>query len=131
MISNPHQKYQQSSIQTASPGQLLLMLYDGAIRFVKLGIEGIEENNIEKKNNNLIKAQKIINELIASLNFDYTISTNLIAIYEYMIYQLIQANIKNDQQFAIEILQYLIEMKESWQQLMKSPIDSNNQTNYG
>ncbi|MBE0341023.1 flagellar protein FliS, partial [Paenibacillus sp. 28ISP30-2] len=57
MISSPYEKYKQSSVQTSTPGQLIIMLYDGAIRFVKAGLEGISSNDIAKANINLGKAQ--------------------------------------------------------------------------
>ncbi|MGV6934770.1 flagellar export chaperone FliS [Paenibacillus sp. CMM36] len=94
MINSPYQKYQQAQLQTASPGQLLLMLYDGAIRFIRAGIKGIEETNHEKANTNLCKAQAVINELIAALNHDFPISSTLYQVYEYMLHQLINANLK-------------------------------------
>ena len=114
MLTSPYDKYKTSQAQTANSGKLLLMLYDGAIRFLKLGIEGIEEKNIEKANNNLVKTQAIINELIASLNFDYEIASDLVRIYEYMLYQLIQCNIRKDKLPAEEVLGHLIEMKDAW-----------------
>ncbi|MDT3428006.1 flagellar protein FliS [Paenibacillus forsythiae] len=114
MLISPYDKYKEAQTQTANSSKLLLMLYDGAIRFLKLGIEGIEQGNIEKANNNLIKTQAIINELVASLNLEYPIAHNLAQIYEYMIYQLIQANIKKDKQCAEEVLTHLIDMKEAW-----------------
>ncbi|MFD2671983.1 flagellar export chaperone FliS [Marinicrinis sediminis] len=115
MIS-PQQKYQQNQAQTASPDKLLIMLYDGAIRFVKLGIEGIEQKNIEKANTFLCKAQSIIHEFIGTLNFDIPISQNLLQIYEYMLHQLIQANMKKTKGPAEEVLQQLIELRETWVQ---------------
>lgn len=114
MLSNPHQKYQQSSVQTASPGQLIVMLYDGAIRFVRQSIEAIDAYDIETANDKLIKAQNIIHELVASLDLQYAIATDLARIYEYMLYQLINANLKKDKEPALEVLTYLIELKETW-----------------
>jgi len=121
MISTSLNKYQQSSVQTASPIQLTLMLYDGAIRFIKLGIEGIENRDYEKANLNLIKAQRIVNEFIASLNFDYPIAKDLLAVYDYAIYKLIQANLKKDKNNAIEVLHHLMELKEAWLKASKQP----------
>ena len=121
MIPSPLQKYQQSSVQTASPGQLVVMLYDGAIRFVKLGIMGIEERDIAKANNALIRAQNIINELIASLNFDIPISRNLLEIYDYMVRRLIEANLKKVKGPAEEVLTYLEELRGAWAQIVSSP----------
>lgn len=114
MLTSPFDKYKETQAQTANSSKLLLMLYDGAIRFVNLGVEGIEQNDFEKANNNLIKTQAIINELIASLNFDYAIAKDLVRIYDYMLQQLIQANISKNKQPAVEVHDYLVEMKEAW-----------------
>ncbi|WP_219834394.1 flagellar export chaperone FliS [Paenibacillus sp. R14(2021)] len=119
MVPNPYEKYQQQSVQTASPAQLIIMLYDGAIRFIKQGIEAIDHRNIEKANTNLIKAQNIVHELIASLNFQYPISSELAQIYEYMLHQLISANMKKDKEPAVEVLSHLIDLKASWTQAPK------------
>lgn len=111
---SPYQKYQQAQAQTASKPKLLIMLYDGAIRFLKLGIEGIEEKNIEKANQYLAKTQAIIHELVSALNFDYPIANNLVVIYDYMLQCLIEANVKKKKEPAEEVLGYLIELRESW-----------------
>lgn len=130
MLASPYEKYRQAQAQTANSSKLLLMLYDGAIRFVRTGIDGIEQKNIEKANNNLIKAQAILHELIATLNFDYEIAKNLHSLYEYMLRQLIQANIRKDKTLAEEVLGHLIEIKDAWSQIEKSD-DSKVQQNGG
>ncbi|QHT64173.1 flagellar export chaperone FliS [Paenibacillus lycopersici] len=119
MVSNPYQKYQQLSVQTASPAQLLLMLYDGAIRFVKQGVDAIEQGHVEKANISLIKAQNIVHELMAALDFQYSISNDLVKVYEYMLHQLIQANVKKDTAPALEVLSFLVDLKDSWMQASK------------
>lgn len=119
MINSPYQKYQQAQAQTASKSKLLIMLYDGAIRFVRAGIEGINERNHEKANNNLCKAQAIVNELISSLNFDYSISKDLLVIYEYMLHLLIQSNVRKDATKANEVLEHLLELREAWMEASK------------
>jgi flagellar secretion chaperone FliS len=116
VFANPHQIYKQSSVQTASPAKLLLLLMDGAVRFLKQGIEGIEQGDIQKANTNLIKTQNIIYELIASLNTDYPVGKNLMSIYEYMIRRLTEANFHKKAEPAEEILSYLIELKDAWTQ---------------
>jgi flagellar secretion chaperone FliS len=120
LINSPYQKYQQTQLQTAPPAQLLLMLYDGAIRFIKTGISGIEERDYERTNTHLCKAQAVIHELIASLNHDYPIAKNLLQIYEYMLHRLITANLKKDTAPAHEVLSYLIELREAWDTAAKS-----------
>lgn len=124
MLNSPYRIYQQSSIQTATPAQLIIMLYEGAIRFTKAGIEGIHQRNYETTNNNLTKAQAIVNELIASLNFDYEISHDLVLIYEYMLHQLIQSNLKKDANLAEEVLAHLKDLSETWKQAIKTPTGS-------
>ncbi|AZN38520.1 flagellar export chaperone FliS [Paenibacillus albus] len=116
MITTPHQKYQQNSVQTASPNKLIIMLYDGAIRFVKQGIDAIENKTIEQANRNLIKAQNIIHELTAALDFKYPIAKDLARIYEYMLYRLIEANTNKDTAPASEVLNHLLDLKEAWLQ---------------
>ncbi|MGF7050603.1 flagellar protein FliS [Paenibacillus sp. DS2015] len=120
MITSPHQKYQQTQLHTAPPAQLLLMLYDGAIRFVRMGVSGIEERDLEKANTNLCKAQAVIHELIAALNFDYPIAKTLSQVYEYMIHQLINANLKKNKKPAYEVLSYLLDLREAWDTANKS-----------
>ncbi len=120
MITTPYQKYQQSSVQTASPGQLVIMLYDGAIRFVKQGIAAINKKDIQAANYNLLKAQNVINELLASLDMQYPISSQLVQVYEYMMHKLIQANLHKNEDFAGEVLTYLTDLKEAWLTAAKS-----------
>ena len=120
MLQSPHKAYQQNSVQTATPGQLVIMLYDGAIRFTKAGVEGIQRRQYMIANTNLKKAQAIVHELIASLNHDFTISKDLVRIYEYMLHLLIQANVKKDVKPAEEVLEHLQELREAWKQTFKT-----------
>ncbi|MCM3750200.1 flagellar export chaperone FliS [Paenibacillus pasadenensis] len=117
MIQSPYQKYQQLSAQTATPLQLVIMLYDGAIRFVKQGITGLEHNNYEAANNNFCKAESILHELVASLNFEFPVAKQLLTIYEYMLHQLIQANVYKQVGNAQEVVEHLVELRQSWKQL--------------
>lgn len=114
MSKSPYEKYRQSSVQTSSPGQLLIMLFDGAIRFVRSGIEGIESSDLTKASLNLGKAQTIISELSSTLDRSYDISKNLSALYEYINHLLIQANVSKNKGPAVEALGYLKDLKETW-----------------
>ncbi|NBD26709.1 flagellar export chaperone FliS [Paenibacillus glycinis] len=118
----PQQKYQQLSAQTATPIQLVLMLYDGAIRFSKQGIEGIEQRRYDKANQFLCKAEAIIHELIGSLNFNYEISQELVRIYEYVLHCLIQANLKKDVALVNEAIKHLQELREAWKEISKTAV---------
>jgi len=119
MMQSPYKAYQQNSVQTATPGQLIIMLYDGAIRFTKAGIDGIKRRQYTTANTNLKKAQAIIHELTASLNPEIPMSKDLARIYEYMLHNLIQANVKKDAQAAQEALTHLEELRDAWKQIMK------------
>lgn len=113
MMSSPYDKYRQSTVQT-SPAQLLIMTYEGAIRFVKNAIEGLEAQDNQKANLFLGKAQTIIAELITTLDRSYEVSQGLSTLYEYINYLLIQSNIKKAKEPAEEALGYLRDLKETW-----------------
>jgi flagellar protein FliS len=119
MLTTPHQIYQQSAVNTSNPLQLIIMLYDGAIKHVKLGIEGIETNDFQKANTHLVKAQSVINELISSLNFQYPIAELLLQIYDYLVRNLIEANVKKQKEPALEVLGHLSNLRDAWQQVPK------------
>ncbi|ETT48892.1 flagellar export chaperone FliS [Paenibacillus sp. FSL H7-0942] len=119
MIKSPYEKYRQSSVQTSTPAQLVIMLYDGAIRFVKVGLEGLNNQDIEKANLNLGKAQTIISELMSTLDQSYDVSKNLFALYEYTNYLLIEANIRKSPEKAEEAIGYLTDLRETWMQASK------------
>jgi flagellar protein FliS len=123
LLNSPYQIYQQSSVQTANRGKLLIMLYEGAIRFTKTGIEGMHKHNHESTNTNLKKAQAIVHELIASLDQSYDISKDLLSIYEYMLHLLIESNLKKNPTLAEEALGYLVELHEAWKQAVNVPFN--------
>lgn len=114
-----YNQYRNSAVQTASPSKLLMMLYDGAIRFVGAGIEGITSSDYEKANINLGKAQSIVSELNSTLNRSIPVSANLEAIYEYITYLLTQSNIKKDDAPAKEALGYLKDLRSTWEQVSR------------
>ncbi|MFB9329872.1 flagellar export chaperone FliS [Paenibacillus aurantiacus] len=120
MQSLQRNKYLETTIQTATPGQLLIMLYDGAIRFCRQAIDAINEKRISDANNFLIKTQNIISEFTITLDHNSPFADNLLALYEYYNHLLIQANIKKDAAPVEEVLGYLVEWKEVWIQAAKS-----------
>lgn len=119
MIPSPQNRYLNNSVQTATPGQLLLMLFDGCMRFCKLSIQAIDDKDYSAAHTNLYKAQAIINELIVSLDKNIPISAELERIYEYMHHLLIQANLKKSREPIQEVLGYLVEFKETWSEASK------------
>lgn len=119
MIQSPYDKYRQSSVQTSTPAQLVIMLYDGAIRFTRAGIDGLKHKDYEKTSLNLGKAQTIVSELMSTLDFSYEISKNLYSMYEYTNYLLIQANIRKDAAQAEEAIGYLTDLRGTWLEASK------------
>lgn len=110
--------YQTNSINTASKAELTLMLYEGAIKFSNIGMTALEEGNKEKANNNIIKAQKIIAELRATLDFKYPVAKDFEVVYDYIYRRLVEANIKKDKEILKEATQYIREMRDTWKQVM-------------
>ncbi len=115
--ANSAANYRAQQIQTASKEQLLIMLFEGAIRFLNLAKAGHEEQNVEKFHNNIIKTQRILMEFMTTLDFDVggEMAQNLFQVYEYLHYQLVQANIKKDVKMIEEVQSHLRELKETWE----------------
>ena len=119
MAFNAAKLYQNNSVQTASPAKLTLMLYDGAIKFCNIAKDAFEENNIEKINTNVIKAEKIINELRASLDMKYPVSQDFDRMYEYIYQNLLEANVYKDPESLEEALVQIRGMRETWVEVMR------------
>lgn len=118
-MRNPYQTYKQNTVNTASPGDLTLMLYNGCLKFINFAKRAIQEDNIPEKNKNLQKAQTIINELMVTLNMDYEISKQMMSLYDYMNRRLIEANIKNDLTILEEVEAMVVEFRDTWKQVIQ------------
>ena len=118
-MNNPYAAYQQNSVTTASPGEVTLMLYNGCLKFIKQATLAIEDNNIQDKNTNIQKAQKIIRELMITLNMDIEISQNMSVMYEYMNHRLTEANVKNDVSILKEVEGLVVEFRDTWKQVIQ------------
>jgi flagellar secretion chaperone FliS len=118
-VNNPYQSYQQNSVTTASPGELTLMLYNGCLKFINLARVAIENNQIETKNTNIIKAQKTIQELMVTLNMEQAVSHSMMALYDYINRRLIEANIKNDTAVLEEVEGLVTEFRDTWKQVIQ------------
>jgi flagellar protein FliS len=108
--------YQDNAVTTQSKGRLIVMLYDGAIKFLRLAIRELENNNYEAKGRYTNKAIDIINELNAVLDMDSgeEIASNLRRLYIFMINHLSEANIKCDPQPIRDVIKLLEELNQSW-----------------
>lgn len=127
MSLNAYQTYQQNSVGTASPGELTLMLYNGCLKFLKQAKNAIETGNVADKNTNLQKAQKIIQELMVTLNTDVAVGNQMMQMYDYMNRRLIDANVKNDVSIIEEVEGLTTEFRDTW----KDVIQQNRKANYG
>lgn len=119
-LNNPYQAYQQNSVSTASPGELTMMLYNGCLKFIRQADKAMELANIEEKNTNLIKAQKIIMELMVTLNMELEVSQSMMVMYDYMNHRLVEANLKNDREILKEVEGYVIEFRDTWKQVIQT-----------
>lgn len=118
-VNNPYAAYQNSKIMTASPAELTLMLYDGAIKFCNIAIMGIEEKDIEKANNNIIKAERIIQEFRNTLDRKYPVAEDFDRVYVYIIRRLHEANMQKDPEILEEVLKHLRTMRDTWKEVMR------------
>lgn len=117
--------YQTQAVFTASPGQLVLMLYDGALRFLghaRDALQSPEEapRRIEIVNTNLIKAQNILAELQSSLNHEAggDHAANLDRLYEYYIRRLLEANMKKKAEPVIEVENLVRQLRDGWAEML-------------
>ena len=111
--------YRRQQILTATPEQLTLMLYNGALKFINEGIKAIQEKSYEESNNKLIRVQDILSELQATLKMEYEISTNLYALYDYAKRCLIEGNMKDDIAKIEEAKEIITELRNAWHEAMK------------
>jgi flagellar protein FliS len=113
---NGHDRYLETAVETASPARLIVMLYDGAIRFINEGAHAMRQRDYETQNAKLQRAQKILAELISSLDFDKggEIAENLFRLYTYMYNQLVEANINDNLDRLQHVVHLLSELREAW-----------------
>ncbi len=119
----PHasNEYLRSAILTAPPEQLQLMLYDGAIRYARQGIAGIEEADWEKAFNGFSRAQKIVLEMLNALNYDVDreLCTRMAGLYNFVYRRLVEASVQRDPKIGQDALDILEYQRETWMMLIK------------
>lgn len=119
MNAQVYDQYRRSSVETVSPGKLLLMLYDGAIKNLNNAIAAIKANNINQAHNDIIKTQDIIVELMSTLDMSYDISKSLFSLYDYIMNRLIEANINKDTKILEEVSLFIADLRDTWQEVVK------------
>ena len=116
---NPYAAYANSKILTASPAELTLMLYEGAIKFTNIAIVAIEKKDIQKAHDNIVKTERIIFEFKSTLDQKYPVAQDFERVYDYLLKRLRDANIKKDAEILEEVLVHLRSMRDTWKEVMK------------
>ncbi len=118
-LANAYSQYNNSKVLTASPAELTLMLYDGAIKFCNIAILGIEKKDVEKTHINIVKVEKIIDYLRQTLDMRVAVSEDFERIYSYLAQRLIEANIKKEPEILEEVCEHLRSIRDTWKEVMR------------
>lgn len=119
---NPFQQYKNTEVVTASKENILMMLYDGAIRFLKKAIAATGQNNLDEKNKYVGKTMDIVNELRATLNHkaDENIANHLDQLYEFVLDRLLKGSMENNPKYLEEAIGVLETLRKAWDEAIKS-----------
>ena len=117
-LPNAYSQYNNNKVMTASPAELTMMLYEGAIKFCNMAEMAIEQKHVEKAHNNIIKVQKIIDYLRRTLDMKYQVAQDFERIYVYLERRLIEANVKKDKVILEEVNQHLHSVRDTWKEVM-------------
>ncbi len=135
MSVNKLNAYRKTSVNTASQGRLIVMLYDEAIKQMDIATDeiGKERKKIDKIHNAIVKTQDIITELMASLDFEKggEISQNLYNLYMFFNRQLVQANIDKSSETILEVRRFMADLREAWIAIEATPVEQNPSQNPG
>ena len=112
--------YANNRIMTATPGELTLMLYEGAIKFCNIAVEAMKQKELEKAHVNIIKVENIIMEFQATLKHEYPVSKDFDQVYSYLMKRLVDANVKKDPEVLEEVLEHLRTMRDTWKEVMRT-----------
>lgn len=116
---NPYTEYATNKILTASPAEVTLMLYEGAIKFCNIAITAIEHGDIQKAHTNIMKAERIIEEFRNTLDRKYSVAEDFDRIYVYLLQRLFEANVKKDKDILEEVNMHLRSVRDTWKEVMK------------
>ena len=120
-VQNPYEQYQRNKVLTATPAEVTLMLYEGAIKFCNIAIMAIENNEMEKAHNNIMKTQRIIEEfrVLNTLDRQYEVAEDFDRIYVYVLRRLFEANVRKDKEILEEVNGHLRSVRDTWKEVMK------------
>ena len=118
-LPNAYAQYNNSKVLTASPAELTLMLYEGAIKFCNIAITAVEQKDTQKAHDNIVKTQKIIEHFRVTLDMKYPVAQDFERVYVYLEQRLVQANMKKDPEILQEVLEHLHTMRDTWKEVMR------------
>jgi len=118
-IYNGYSQYKENSIYTSTPEELVLMLYNGLVKFIMQAQSAVEEKNYERANEAIKRAQDIVTHFQCTLDMRYEISKDFEKVYDYMYKRLLDANIKKDKSILREMLVYAKDLRDTWTKAMK------------
>lgn len=116
---NAYSAYNNSKVMTASPAELTLMLYDGAIKFCNIAIDSVKKKDIQNAHTNIMKTERIVLEFQSSLDDRYGVAKDFNAVYTYLIRRLREANMTKDPEILEEVLKHLRTMRDTWKEVMQ------------
>ena len=120
MMATPCNRYMEMQVQTAPAENLVLMLYDGALRFARQAQVGLAEGRMQDAHNDLTRAQDILGELMGSLNMDAgEVARNLFKLYEFIQYRLVVANVRKSSEPIDDVLQLLGDLRATWAEAIR------------
>ncbi len=118
-VQNPYEQYQINKIMTASPAEITLMLYEGAIKFCNIAIMAIDQKDMEKAHTNIMKTQRIIEEFRNTLDRKYAVAEDFDRIYVYVLKRLFEANVNKDKEILEEVNTHMRSLRDTWKEVMK------------
>ena len=118
-LPNAYGQYNNSKILTASPAELTLMLYEGAIKFCNIAIVAVEHKDIEKAHENIRKTERIIDYFRQTLDMSYPVAEDFERVYSYLSQRLVEANVRKDKEILEEVNRHLRSMRDTWKEVMK------------
>lgn len=118
-MQNAYAQYNNNKVMTASPAELTLMLYEGAIKFCNIAIDAIEHKDIPRAHTNIVKIGKIIDYLRSTLDMKYRVAQDFERMYVYISRRLTEANLKKDKEILEEINEHLHSIRDTWKEVMR------------
>lgn len=118
-LPNAYAQYNNNKVLTASPAELTLMLYEGAIKFCNIATAAIEQKDVKKAHANIIKVENIIDYLRKTLDMKYPVAQDFERMYVYLEKRLVEANMRKDKEILDEINEHLHSIRDTWKEVMR------------